>query len=142
MKLADLYEYYSRHDLEYFPGDKELRYEAFSPFSTNLYKNMLIYQERYIALVEIQDFEVSPRGFFGTANPVAFFNRPDIPPHLQQRPTQPWHFGTTWDWMLLANNAICCPYVGFTLWPEYDMVKRAADYAESGDYATIVSELL
>ena len=141
MRLADLPNHYSYDDLRKFSDDRELRYLAYSPFFRDLYRNILIYRERFLALIEVPDLEVSLRGIRGTAHPIVRLQRRDIPLSYQRVPLEPWQFSSDWEWMIPGENSFHCPYAGFTLWSEYDLVKRAADYAQVGDVTSIVSEL-
>lgn len=128
MTLKDLY---SEDQLSYFPGDKKLRYRLFSPFLENLSGKRAVYHEKFVAVVEISYVEVTAEHFVAVASIVL---------HIEQAgrqlfpPRRPWKFGGNWEHMILCGQHLHVPYVGWSLWPEEELVRMVGDLAGSGDF--------
>lgn len=132
MTFADLRARYSENELSYFPGDRQLRYEAFAPILQNLFENKLVYNEKFIGLVRLEDVKITPEKFWATAIPLISMRGDDALGYAM--PTTPWTFGGGWDWMRLINNSINVPYAAWTIWPEHDRVQAVERLLMDGNF--------
>lgn len=130
MRIAKVLSCFDIKELTQFPGDNDLRCKAFSPFFLNLYENKLVYKERFTAVVELSDLQVTPKGLSATATPIEWIHVPDYRKSFAES-NESWTFSNSWGNMCLnvEENNLCSPYVGFTLWPERDQVEEAFSYA-------------
>ena len=136
MNFNDLRKQYTEDELSYFPGKKRLRYTMFAPFFQNLFDNKVIYHERFIVIARLKDIEITPKGFGAKAIPLLSIKQIEPPYDVLD---EPWHFGGPWDWMRLIGNAINMPYAGWTIWPEYDRVKKVEEAVIKNDFKTALS---
>lgn len=132
MTFDDLKLAHTSDELSYFPGDNDLRFRAFSPILQNLFENKLVYRERFICLVRLEEIQITPEFFSATAVPHLHFVETGVfgPDSL----TKPWKFKSSWDWMCMGNNSINVPYAGWTIWPEARRVKAVEQLLLAGDY--------
>lgn len=129
MQINDLKNTYTRRQLNYFPGSGRLRYKIFSPFLKDLSGEKVIYHERFVAVVELSDVEVSPKRFMAVATIVTQIEQEGRRLIL---PRRPWKFGGTWAHMTCGGRHFHLPYANWSIWPEPDLVKTVEDYAAGG----------
>lgn len=103
LTFQQLREQYTEDELSYFPGDMQLRYKIFAPFFQQLFENKLVYYERFIVIVQLQDIKITPTHFSAKAN-LLLSIRPIKPPYKVL--DEPWNFGGKWDWMRLISNSL------------------------------------
>ena len=132
MTIDELRENYTADELSHFPGDGDLRYRLFSPLFAALFENKVIYRERFVCVVRLENIEITPEFFNATAVPLIHIEfsgdwRPEPPP-------EPWEFGGVWSALCLWNNGISAPYASWTIWPEPDLVREVARLALEGDF--------
>ena len=137
MTFNDLRKYYTEDELSYFPGNTELRYKLFAPFFENLFENKVVYYEKILVIVRLEDIEITPERFEAKAIPLLRVKKDDESPY--RLPTQAWTFGGTWDSMVLGGNSISMPYVGWTIWPEADRVQKVEKAVLKHDHETALS---
>jgi hypothetical protein len=54
-------------------------------------------------------------------------------------PTKPWTFGSAWDTMSLNDDhSLGCPYCGWTIWLEPDLVRTVELLANAGKTETAI----
>jgi hypothetical protein len=128
----DLRQSYTRDELSHFPGNNELRFRVFSPFLKNLFQNKVVYCEKFICIVRLEDIQITPEYFKATAVPHLHIKRSGS--FQPVSPTTPWSFTSTWDWMLLGNHTLSVPYAGWRIWPEVDFVREIEHLAQNGDH--------
>lgn len=133
MTFDDLRKQYTEDELSYLPGDEELRYKMFAPFFHDLFENKIVYYERFIAIVRLENIEITPKRFGATAIPLLSV-RPIQPPY--DVPDESWKFASKWGWMRLIGNSINVPYVGWTIWPERDRVRKVEEAIKKNDFET------
>ena len=101
--------------------------QEISRWFQNLFEGKAIYRERFIYVIRLEEVEITSLAFSATAVPLFGI----IPYYLydfmreEDKPlTQPWHFGTSWDFVSACNeNKICSPYAGWTIWIRADLVR-------------------
>lgn len=132
MTFNELREHYTRDELSYFPGDNDLRFRAFSPIIQSLYESKLVYYEKFICIVRLEDIEITPQHFSATAIPHLHIERTGF--FRPQSPTKPWSFKGTWGWMRLIDNSLNVPYAGWTIWPEAERVRAVERLVLAKDF--------
>ena len=135
MRLARLYEHHDRNDLHCFPGDRDLRRGALRPYFENLHENKLIYYERFMALVEVEELNLSNQNFEAYVRllvPIETLYEMVIP---QER----WSFCNVWENCCLGDSghSLTNPYAGFELWPEAELVREVESLLERGDMVAV-----
>jgi hypothetical protein len=123
---------YSREDLNSLPGDHDLRFKIFSPIFANLHENKIVYQERFLALVRLENIDISSEGFEATAVPYRLIER-GVPELDSRFPDHKWEFGATWSHMTLAGNSIRAPYANWNAWCDPSLVKAVEELMEEGN---------
>lgn len=132
MTFDELRKKYTDNELSYFPGDANLRREAFTPVLTDLYENKIVYYEKFICVVALSEIELTEDGFRAKCTPEIPIMREGYPG--PSSPTEQWKFGGKWDWMRLINNSINVPYAGWSIWPEKERVRQVIELASRGDF--------
>lgn len=132
MIFNDLKKIHTSDELSYFPGDNDLRFRAFSPILKNLFENKVVYRERFICLVRLEEIQITPEFFSATAIPYLHFVKTGV--FAPESPTKPWEFKSSWDWICMGNNSISVPYAGWTIWPEANRVKAVERLLLIEDY--------
>jgi len=132
MTIYELKQSYSEHDLSYFPGDNDLRYRLFSPLFTNLFEDKVIYRERFICVVRLENIMITSEELSADAVPLTHIEftgewRPEPP-------AEPWTFGGVWSAVCLSANHISAPYGGWTVWPEAELVREVERLAHQGEF--------
>jgi hypothetical protein len=122
---------YSREDLTLLPGDHDLRFKIFSPIFANLHESTIVYQERFLALVRLENIEITSEGFQATAAPYRLIER-GVPELDSRFPDHKWEFGATWSHMTLARNSIRAPYANWNAWCEPSLVREVEKLVEGG----------
>jgi hypothetical protein len=132
MTFNDLKKTYTHDELSYFPGDNELRFRAFSPILENLFENKIVYCERFIGLVRLENIQITPEFFGATAVPYLPIERKGrITTPL---PVDPWTFRGRWTSLRLTGNSLNVPYAGRTIWPEAERVKAVERLIRNDDH--------
>jgi len=126
MTIQELRKKYTEYELCHFPGNMELRYEAFAPLFENLHENKMIYYEKGVGwLICVKNFEITPQGFSATAIPICVLfnnNRMNLGGSSLLKE---WKFSATWSWMLLCDdNSFAIPYASFSIWIEADIIRE------------------
>jgi hypothetical protein len=130
MTFADLRSQYSEHDLSHSPSNHELKYRIFAPVLNNLFEDKVVYDERFLCIVRLENVEITPERFSALAVPgLSLTNDHFLNP---QPPSEPWAFGAAWGYLRLLNNSLNVPYGGWSIWPEYDRVKRVEHLVKEG----------
>lgn len=102
MTHADIRAQYIRAQLASVPGDGELRYRLFAPLLKNLWKDRVVYREKFAAIVRLHNLEINSEGFRGVAIPLITMSSPlNIP-----CPNRPWDFSATWNFVTLLENCL------------------------------------
>ncbi len=123
MKIEELHAKYTSAELASFYGNAELCYKLFSPLLHNLHEDKIIYRERFVCIIKLENLIITPERLYAKAIPylqILQFKESD-----QYLPNKPWTFGTTWDNIKLIENGLCAPYVTWCIWCEPDLVKEA-----------------
>lgn len=131
MKLEDLKDTYSDEELSSFPGSGDLRFRIFSPFLKDLSGRKIVYHEKFVCIAAIQDVEITPQHFLATATLLLHIeqgSRPLFPPR------RPWKFGGSWEHMTLSGQHFHVPYVGWSIWPEAELVEVVETHALNGRF--------
>lgn len=135
MTIQELRSTYSKEELGQFPGDNKLRYEMFSPLFNDLYDQKVIYDEKLLVIVKLEDFIITPEKFSATAIPQECIKRGrELDDLFDKLPD--WTFGSSWDWMLLGshNDSISVPYAGWSIWTEPSLVKQVEGLCKKERY--------
>lgn len=134
MTIQELRNKYSEEELSKFPGDKQLRFEMFSPLFQNLYEQKVIYSEKILGIVQLKDVIITPEKFKATAIPIQCIRREHEFDELFAE-LEVWDFYSSWDWMLFSNDgSISVPYASWTVWTEPALVKKVEKLCDAGDY--------
>lgn len=67
MTILDLHQDYTEDEPSLFPGDRRLRYRAFAPLFFDLHEQKIVYHERFLCVVELENIELSEEGVCVTA---------------------------------------------------------------------------
>lgn len=141
MTILQLKENYSSHDLSYYPGDRQLRYKLFAPLFINLHENKLVYRERFIGIIKVEDVVITPERFQATAVPYLLIERNNrFDKFFFRKPK--WTFCATWDHMRLIDNSINVPYANWTVWCEPELVKEVEQLTIEKNYREAVKRTL
>lgn len=133
MTFDDIRTQYTEGELTSFPGDPQLRYKAFLPILSNLYQSKIVYRERMaVSVVLLSDFEIDAKGFRGHCKSEIIILESPVE-MVNEAFEEGWHFGGGWEDTRLIGNALNAPYIGWTIWPEKDRVRRVIERAEAGD---------
>ena len=129
MTFGELRIRYSHEELTRSLGDPELRYRVCAPFFQNLFESKVVYYEKFIGVVRLDDIEITPERFRALAIPQLDIERSGG--FRPQAPTTPWYFGGIWAAMTLGESSISS-YSSWTIWPEPDRVQRVEEFAARG----------
>lgn len=132
MTIDELRENYTADELSHFPGDGDLRYRLFSPLFADLFENKVIYRERFVCVVLLENIEINPEFFNATAIPL--INIELSGEWRPEPPSEPWEFGGVWSALCLWNKGISAPYASWTIWPEPDLVREVERLALDGEF--------
>jgi hypothetical protein len=132
MNFNDLRKTYTSEELSYFPGDNDLRFRAFSPLIDDLFESKVVYYEKFICLVRLEDIQITPEFLGATAVPYLRIERTGS--FRPRSPVEPWTFKGSWSRMCLVNNSLNVPYAGWTIWPEAERVKAVESLIRNHDY--------
>lgn len=105
MYIKELHKNYPDSALSYLPGDRELKFKAFSPLFENLYENKVIYNEKFMCLAKLEIVNLTSWGFKARATPLLEIERVDLS-RKSFIPTKPWSFGGSWEFALLCGSSI------------------------------------
>lgn len=132
MTIEELRRDYSEEELSYFPGDGELRYRLFAPLFADLHENKVVYRERFVAVVRLENIKITPEFFEATAAPL--INIEFSGDWKPEPPAEPWTFGGVWSALCLLGSGISAPYAGWTIWPEPKLVPEVERLAQNGEF--------
>ncbi len=132
MTIDELKRNYSEYEMSHFPGDNDLRYRLYAPLFEDLFEGKIVYRERFVCVVRLENIEITSERFTATAVPLVHIEfsgdwRPEPPP-------EPWEFGAAWKAMCLWNNGISAPYVSWTIWTEPETVREAERHAREREF--------
>lgn len=112
---------YNLNELSSFPGDNKMRYEMFSPILSNLYENKVVYHERFIGIVKLENIIITPERLKATAVPYLKIERGN---RLDNSfPIKPWDFSAVWSHIVLTDSSISTPYANWQIWCDYETIK-------------------
>lgn len=102
-----------------------------------LFENKVVYREKFVGLVRLENVVVTEEVFEATAVPILDITPKELVPLVQARgrtmPTTPWTFRSAWDTMNLKDqHSLGCPYGGWTIWLEPDLVRAVEVLANAG----------
>jgi hypothetical protein len=120
MTISELNTKYNNGELPNFDSDKELRYKLVSPLFKNLYDNKVIYRERFIGIVQLEDIELTEDLFRATANGKLMIYKPSF---IDYPIRKSWKFGCDWSALRLAENRLSS-YSSWTIWPDPEFVQN------------------
>jgi hypothetical protein len=127
MHIKELHEKYPKGTLDRLPGDVALKYEAFYPLFQNLYENKIVFYDRFLAIVILEDIDISDWGFRARAIPYLEIERVDIPlskrSYRYRMPDKSWFCAGKWDFIWFNNTHLGSPYGGYSIWPDPEQVK-------------------
>jgi hypothetical protein len=133
MTFKDLHTQYTERELSSFPGDSQLRHEAFLPILSNLHQSRIVYRERMaVSVVLLSDFEIDAKGFRGHCMSEMIILESPIE-MVNETFKEGWYFGGGWEDTRLIGNALNAPYAGWTIWPEKDVVRKVIELTEAGN---------
>lgn len=121
---------YDDKTLSDFPGDNQLHYEIFSPIFKNLFQNKVVYYERFIGIVKLEDIVITPERFQATAIPYLCIERKQrVDEFFFRKPK--WTFSAQWQSMRLIGNSINVPYANWTIWFDPETIKLVEEFVNS-----------
>lgn len=127
MTITELKSKYSSAQLSNFPGDNQLRYEMFAPLLNNLFDNKVIYRERFIGIIRLEEIRITPESFLAKAVPHLLIERESrFDKYFFNRT---WEFGAIWSAVTLTGNALNAPYANWSIWCEPETVKKTEELA-------------
>ncbi|WP_420577505.1 hypothetical protein [Ekhidna sp.] len=136
--IQELKAKYTEDELSSFPGDKKLRYEIFSPLFENLYEEKVIYYEKIIGIVRIEDLTMTPDSFQAKAIPHQCIERNKGLDDLFDQ-LETWTFGSSWDHIRLIDHSLNSIYAGWTVWTDPELVKVIEKLCRNKDYKEALS---
>lgn len=113
---------FSPNDLSNFPGNTQLRFEAFSPIFKGLFENKIVYHERFTRLVLLENISITPERFFAKAIPLALIKSGTRLERFNSK--KPWEFGAVWSHICYSDNQLVAPYANWSIWFEPILVKQ------------------
>jgi len=126
MTIPELKSNHSVSDLSSFPGDKQLRYDLFSPLLKNLFENKVVYHERFTGIIKLEDVVITPERFEATAIPYLLIEKSERLDRIFFRSPK-WAFGSQWQYMRLIGDSINVPYANWSIWCEPYIVKKVEE---------------
>ena len=98
------------------------------PSLANLFEKKVIYRERFIYVVRLENVEISPGGFSATAVPLLGVAPYYLAQTMRERGgrarTEQWRFGASWKCVTKCDDSeICSAYGGWTIWLKPDLVR-------------------
>lgn len=127
MTIQELKSNYSSTGLSSFPGDNELRYKLFAPLLQNLHKDKIIYYEKFMGIVKLQDIKITPERFEATAIPYVLIERGNRFENFFVT-TKSWTFRASWLSMRLIGESFSVPYAGWSIWCEPELVRQVEEF--------------
>lgn len=131
MTIQQLKSTYTREQL--YSGACELKYQIFSPLFLNLFENKVVYRERFVAIIQLEEIKITPERFDATAIPL--INIETGGPLSKRFPNKTWKFGSVWDGISFTNDHLACTYGGWTIWTDPETVKQAEQYAMQKEFS-------
>lgn len=119
---------YNSHELTYSPGDNQLRYEAFAPLFERLFENKVVYRERFIGIIKLEEITITPERFEAKAIPTVLIETRSSSDKFFFR--SEWKFSAVWKHIALNGNHLSSSF-SWAIWPEADTVKKVEELALS-----------
>ena len=132
MTIKELHQNYSQHDLSYFPGDRNLRFELFSPIFNNLFENKVVYHERFTGIIQLENITLTPERFEATAVPLLQIVKGSRLDKFY--PKKPWGFSAVWEHIRLIDTCLNSVYGGWNIWCDPETVKRVEELVKEEKY--------
>ena len=133
MNISELCEKYTHGELTSMPGDKQLRYEALSPLFNNLYENKVIYHERVTSIIRLENIVLTPDKFEATAIRLKLFE-PISNSFKRFASLNSWTIGANWAYLTLDKKGCLCPYSGWLMWIEPELVKKVEELTNKSNF--------
>lgn len=125
MTIKELRSNYAE-ELALFPGEGKLRYELLSPVLRNLHESKVVYYEKFIGIVRLEDIKITSEEFLAIANSYLLIERHSrFDPYFFK--IKKWKFGAKWKYMRLLGSSINVPYANWTIWCDPDTVKAVEE---------------
>ena len=139
MTIKELQAKYTSAELSSFPGNAELRYQLFSPLLQNLYENKIVYRERFVCIIKLEDLIIIPERLHAKAVP--YLQIKQNKESDQYLPNRPWTFGSKWEYIRLIENGLSVPYANWCIWCEPELVREVEGLTLKGEFRKAI-ELL
>ncbi len=95
MTILELRLKHAEADICSYPGDPELRFQAFTPLFRTLHHDRVDYREsRFYVIVSLPDLQLTPWGLAASARIHRKIERPTI--GQVRYPEKPWRFSCGW----------------------------------------------
>ena len=133
MNISELIKKYTHDELNSMPGDKQLRYEVLSPLFNNLYENKVIYHERVTSIIQLENIILTPNKFEATAIRLKLFE-PISNSFKRIASLNSWTIGGNWAYLTLDKKGCLCPYSGWLMWIEPELVKKVEELTNKGNF--------
>lgn len=110
--------------LNQIPGDREFRYKVLSPLFENLYENKVVYYERFVCIVKLENILITPERFEAIAVPQILIKRGYGVNKIPER----WDFSAPWEVITLAKGCMTF-YSGLSVWCDPNTVEKVEKLA-------------
>ena len=90
----------------------------------------IVYFEKFLAVVYMDDLGISDGGFHATATPLIEIPRPRPYRRMLRKV---WNFGCSWGFLSLHEESLSALYVGWTIWTNPKWVDRIHSLVEAGE---------
>ena len=127
MTLQEIKSKYTWHELSSIPGDSKLRHSLYSPLFNNLHEQKVVYRERFIGIMKLEDITITPERFEAKAIPFLLLERgAGFDQYFFQQ--KHWTFGAIWSHIALSGDAIGSTYANWWIWTNPELVKAVEDH--------------
>jgi hypothetical protein len=121
-----------------FPAGNPYRGDEFRHLFENLHEHKMIYHERFTAVVELTDIELTDTYFKCEARAVRTCTDQRL---LFDQPLclDRWTFRSTWEYCSITRSgrSLSVPYASFILWPGAKLVKKVEALLELEDFEMV-----
>lgn len=114
MNLFQHLSQFQPNDLSNFPGNTQLRFEAFSPIFKGLFENKIVYHKRFTRLVLLENISITPERFFAFAVPLSFIRSGLCLERFYL--DKPWAFVAFWRNIFYGDNHLFALYANWSIW--------------------------
>ena len=106
----------------------------FAPLFNKLFDNKVVYQERFVGIVKLEDVKISPD----------FFSAKAVPQLVLERGTRfdelfflrSWEFSSRWDFIrLMPDDSLNSPYANWSIWCDPDTVRKTEELIIRKDFS-------